>query len=173
MILRRAHAGELQELQGLEQRAGERFADVGLPDIATGPNLPLEVLEQARQEGLLWVAAEPGGPPLGFLAAEEAGSWLHVHELDVEPLRQGEGLGASLLEAAFAEAGLRGLKGVSLTTFGAVPWNAPYYLRRGFEIVDPSRADPALRALWDHEESLRAQGPRVLMVRRGVVRPSA
>jgi hypothetical protein len=54
-----------------------------------------------------------------------------------------------------------------LTTFAEVPWNAPYYLRCGFEIVSESLLTPGLReirraeaaaALACVEEMSRAEG---------------
>jgi hypothetical protein len=91
VILRPAAFEELPGLQALEQRAGERFAAVGLGMVAEGANLPLEVLDAARLGGLLWVASDPDGPPFGFLAAQVTEAWLHVTELDVDPGCQNAG----------------------------------------------------------------------------------
>jgi hypothetical protein len=53
-----------------------------------------------------------------------------------------------------------------LTTFAEVPWNAPYYLRCGFEIVPESLLTPGLHEIRRAEA---AQGlvvwPRVCMSR--------
>jgi hypothetical protein len=54
---------------------------------------------------------------------------------------------------------------MTLTTFRDVPWNAPFYARRGFaEVLDPS---PGLAAVRDRERSLGldAAGPRIVMRR--------
>ena len=45
-----------------------------------------------------------------------------------------------------ATARTEGRPALTLTTFGDVPWNAPYYQRLGFVIVDPAEQGPELAA---------------------------
>jgi hypothetical protein len=50
-----------------------------------------------------------------------------------------------------------------------VPWNAPYYKRLGFVVVEPADQGPELTALVAHEEaSIPGDAPRVAM-RRNLV----
>jgi hypothetical protein len=53
-----------------------------------------------------------------------------------------------------------------------VPWNAPYYARLGFEVVEPGAYGPELAALV-REEAARIPGdaPRVGLRRENVVTP--
>ena len=44
-----------------------------------------------------------------------------------------------------------GLRGVTLTTFRDVPWNAPFYRRLGFEVLDPEDLTPGLAAAFADE----------------------
>ena len=39
-----------------------------------------------------------------------------------------------------------GLPALTLTTFAKVPWNAPYYLRCGFRVLDDAEVTAGLRA---------------------------
>ena len=56
-----------------------------------------------------------------------------------------------------------GLAAVTLTTFRDVPWNAPFYRRVGFEVVDdPTPGLAAVRAA-ERAEGLDGFGPRVAM----------
>jgi hypothetical protein len=41
-----------------------------------------------------------------------------------------------------------------LTTFASVPWNAPYYSRCGFRILDDAELAPGLRAIRQREAEL-------------------
>jgi hypothetical protein len=41
-----------------------------------------------------------------------------------------------------------------LTTFASVPWNAPYYSRCGFRILDDAELTPGLRAIRQREAEL-------------------
>lgn len=59
-----------------------------------------------------------------------------------------------------------GVPALTLTTFTDVPWNAPYYLRCGFRVLDDEEIGPGLREIRRRE---RAHGldrwPRVCMRR--------
>lgn len=60
-------------LQAIERRAGTRFRDVGMPEIADDEPLPLDVLARYADEGRSWVAVDYRR--LGFrdLAEDELG----------------------------------------------------------------------------------------------------
>lgn len=64
---------------------------------------------------------------------------------------QGHGLGRRLLGAACAAARAQGVRGVTLTTFLAVPWNAPFYARAGFCIIPPKALNTRLASLLEQE----------------------
>ncbi len=78
----------------------------------------------------------------------------------MHPVHERKGLGSALLEAVCE------LGDVTLTTFRDVPWNAPWYARRGFEVLDPAEWGPELEALVAHERELGIEvAPRVVMRR--------
>ena len=55
---------------------------------------------------------------------------------------------------------------MTLTTFRDVPWNAPYYERLGFTVVEPADQGPELRALVAAEaHRIPGDAPRVAMRR--------
>jgi hypothetical protein len=55
---------------------------------------------------------------------------------------------------------------VTLTTFRDVPWNAPYYQRLGFEVIQPTEWGPQLTDLVRVEQSrIPGHHPRVAMRR--------
>jgi hypothetical protein len=62
----------------------------------------------------------------------------------------------------------RDLALVTLTTFRDVPWNRPFYERRGFEVIGEEALTPALRARREaeHEELGLDRDLRVVMRRR-------
>ena len=55
------------------------------------------------------------------------------------------------------------LPAVTLTTFRDVPWNAPFYARLGFRVIEA--LSPGLQAIRDHERDIGddAFGSRVAM----------
>ncbi len=59
-----------------------------------------------------------------------------------------------------------GVPAVTLTTFADVPWNAPYYLRCGFRVLDDAEVTAGLRAIRQREASIGPdRWPRVCMRR--------
>lgn len=132
--LRLARADEIDRIRAIEDQAGTRYATVGLPDDLEG--LPPETLSAAIEAGLLLVAVDPDDAPIGFALSQRFPSALHLRELDVLPAHQGRGLGRALIDATRAKARALGLPRVTLTTFRDVPFNAPFYARVGFAVLD-------------------------------------
>jgi predicted N-acetyltransferase YhbS len=77
-----------------------------------------------------------------------------VWELAVQRERQGRGIGRTLMETSIAAARQGGFRVVTLTTFRDVPWNAPFYRRLGFQILEPDKMSQRLPGVVT-EESLR------------------
>jgi len=133
---------DIDAVRAIEQRAACRFAEVGLAEIATWPVTGADVHASAIDDGRLFVVADDGGDgaPIGFALVEEYPGAVHLRELDVLPERSGRGLGTRLLDHACAWGRERGHRLLTLTTFRDVPFNAPFYARYGFRILD----DPPL-----------------------------
>ena len=70
----------------------------------------------------------------------------------------------SLIDHLAAWANEQGMSAVTLTTFADVPWNAPYYERRGFRSLSQKELTPGLRDK-QKDEAIRglARWPRVCM----------
>jgi N-acetylglutamate synthase-like GNAT family acetyltransferase len=91
---------------------------------------------------------------------------LHVEQLSVDMGSARRGLGRTLLEHAARRAAADRLPALTLTTFERVPWNAPYYARLGFRILDDAEVTPGLRAIRQREaETGLDRWPRVCMRR--------
>ena len=147
-----ARSNEALELQEIERRAGELFRTHKVTAALNPSVTPIERLDRARAEGLLWVARE-SGRAVGFALVEDTGSAWHLEELDVDPSVGRLGVGRRLVERVAEEAALRD-HAVTLTTFAEVPWNAPYYERLGFVRLEDAELDEPLRNRL-HEEAAR------------------
>ena len=166
MLIRAARAGELPALQGIERAAGQPFADIGMAEIAQDEPYPLPVLAASAQAGLLWVVAGETDEPVAYLMAAVVDDCLHIDQVSVHPGSARRRLGRSLLEHAAGHAVADGLAALTLTTFASVPWNAPYYLRCGFRVLDDAVLTPGLRAIRQREAELGLdRWPRVCMRR--------
>jgi GNAT superfamily N-acetyltransferase len=159
--LRPATRGDLEELVEIERQAGRAFAAVGMPEIAADDPGSPEELAPFVVRGHAWVMADDGDRPVAYLIADVVDDRLHIEQVSVHPSHARQGLGAALIEHV-AHAG----RDLSLTTFRDVPWNAPYYARLGFRVLEPADHGPELAELVRHEaEAIPGDAPRVAMVR--------
>jgi len=166
MHIRAVRAGELTALQAIERAAGQPFADIGMAEIAQDEPYSLPVLTASEQVGLLWAAADETDEPVAYLMASVVDDCLHIDQVSVHPCHSHRRLGLGLLEHAARRAAADGLAALTLTTFTSVPWNAPYYLRCGFRVLDDAELTPGLRAIRQHEAELGLdKWPRVCMRR--------
>jgi GNAT superfamily N-acetyltransferase len=154
---------ELDRILELEDLAGLRYADAGLPPDLEG--LSPSVVYEAHVSELLWVLLH-SGQLVGFALCWSLSESLHLREIDVHPEWMGRGLGRRLVEHVVAEAARRGLRWLTLTTFRDVQWNAPLYAHLGFAIVDVADQPEWLRSIREEEDAGElARWPRVAMRR--------
>jgi GNAT superfamily N-acetyltransferase len=141
------------------------FNDVGMPEVAGLP-WPFEALAECQQVGRLQVITEADDRPVGFLITEVIDRCPHVEQVSVDPGSARRGLGRALLDYAAERAAAVGVPAVTLTTFADVPWNAPYYWRCGFRVLDDAEVTAGLRAIRQREDSIGlGRRPRVCMRR--------
>jgi predicted N-acetyltransferase YhbS len=86
---------------------------------------------------------------IGFAACRAVGSELHLHELSVCRSRQERGIGRRLLYAVEADARASNFRAITLDTFRDVAWNAPFYARYGYIIVENFEGYPRLSEALD------------------------
>lgn len=164
--IRAARVAELPFLQAIDRAAGRMFADIGMPEIAEHHVWPLPVLADRLDAGRLWVAADEADEPVAFLMADLVDGCLQVEQVSVHPGSARRGLGRRLLEHAARRSAAAGLPALTLTTFAHVPWNAPYYTRCGFRVLDDAELTPGLAAIRHREAALGLdRWPRVCMRR--------
>jgi GNAT superfamily N-acetyltransferase len=157
---------ELQLLRSIEREAGAAFTAIGMPEIAADEPPPLVELEAYRANGCAWVAVDTRDSPVAYLLNSIVDGCTHIDQVSVAPAHSGRGLGAGLIEHAAAIARAEGRPALTLTAFRDVPWNAPYYQRLGFLIVEPADQGPELAALVRRElATIPSAAPRVAMRR--------
>lgn len=144
--------GHLEHLQAIERAASGLFPRGVLPDRHGDGVLPLATFRKAADRGELWVATAVGDDaPVGFALLGEAGGFAMLMEVDVLPAHGRRGVGKRLVERVMAEALEKGRGELYLTTFRGIPWNAPFYARLGFAVVDENRLPAALAAVLEME----------------------
>lgn len=149
--IRLAEEADLTYLHAVERAAARLFPAERLPD--PDDVMPMEELERAAANGLLWIAVG-AGEVIGFAMAKEEAGLLHLAEVAVHPDHGRRGVGTQLVRAVIRQAVERRLGGVTLTTFCDLPFNAPFYAKLGFRILDPAELSPMLRDILAEEARL-------------------
>jgi GNAT superfamily N-acetyltransferase len=139
-------------LQPIERAATLRFRDHEAFDAFWGLNFSPELFAREVAHGTLWVATlGDDDRPVGFAFTSEIDGHAHLEEIDVHPDVSGLGIGSALLARVADEARRRGYGALTLSTLEDVPWNAPYYERRGFSIVPLAELTPGYLQLLEQE----------------------
>jgi GNAT superfamily N-acetyltransferase len=164
--IRPVAARDLEALREIERAAGGAFANVGMPEIAADEPPSVAALDGYRRAGTAWVATDGDDHPVAYLLAEPVDGNGHVEQVSVHPAHARRGIGRALLDEAARYAAGTGAPALTLTTFAHVPWNAPYYARCGFRVLDEAEWTPGLRAIRAREAAHGLdRWPRVCMRR--------
>jgi GNAT superfamily N-acetyltransferase len=148
--IRPGEADDVRRLQAIEIAAGQLFIGVGMPEIAADGPYPTALLLECIADGRLWsaeVAAEGHPRVVGYAFAEVVDGAAHLGQVSVDPAFGRRGVGRGLVRAVAAWALHGGLVDVTLTTFRAIPWNAPLYERLGFAVIPESEIGPGMAAV--------------------------
>ncbi|MCR5857352.1 GNAT family N-acetyltransferase [Mesorhizobium sp. J428] len=155
LAIRRAVAGDVDAMLVISSRADRLFVDHGVPQIAALPPTPRGDFQRFVADNDAWLASWDA-IPAGFAVAGQAAGEYWLKEIAVDPARARRGIGGSLLSTVLDHARAEGRSRVFLSTFRDVPFNRPFYERRGFAVIEPESAAPRLR-----EQFLREVPPGV------------
>lgn len=171
--IRQYMPGDGPALLALGRRADRLFAAHGYAQIAEAPATPLAEFEAFLARDLCLVATwsgRDGGSderPVGFAVAGPLGDVFYLRELAVDPDFGRRGAGSALLEAIADRAREHDFDALALSTFRDVPFNAPFYARRGFVELDPQTAPAGLGEQFLREVPAGVDpARRTLMLRR-------
>lgn len=172
-VITHAAPEHLAALADIELRAATRFRGWDVPPAVFSEATPLAALESALARGHLWVALAPAGECVGSARVEPSGERLHLEQIDVLPEHGGRGVGRALMSGVERWAFENGVAELTLTTYRDVPWNAPFYMRLGFTIIEPTEldADLSARRAAETERGMDSM-PRVAM-RKRLSRPTS
>jgi GNAT superfamily N-acetyltransferase len=149
--IRSARIEELPRLAKIEQAAAIRFRDTPYAFLADGESLPIEFIHQRFQAGQVWVAVDRDDIAIGFAITREVDRALYLQEIDIAPEHGQRGIGKALIETVQAWGKGSGYAVMSLSTFRDLPWNAPFYAKSGFRILDEAELTPGFQQIRAHE----------------------
>jgi GNAT superfamily N-acetyltransferase len=165
-VIRLARPDDLPALIDVELDAGALFREVGMAEIADNDPGSVAELAAYQSDGRAWVSVDSTDRPVAYLVAEIVDGCAHIEQVSVRPSHARRGLGGALIETLAEWARSRELPALTLTTFAAVPWNAPYYERLRFRVLPEAELGDGLRAIRRAEAARGLDTwPRVAMIR--------
>lgn len=170
VMIRTARPADAERLRAIERVAGERFYEVGMPDIAAAEPMVIQTLVAYAHAGHSWVAVDDEDRSVGYVVIDIIDGCAHVEQVSVDPEYQGRGLGRALLGEVEDWAAERGMTALTLTTFSQVPWNRPLYEHLGFVALDEADLSLGLRAVRDAETDHGLDPATRVCMRRPVAR---
>lgn len=136
--IRSARFEELTLLSTIEISAARLFFDTPHSFLIHEAPLPLDFLKQRFEAGQVWVAADPQDKVVGYAVTQEVDATLYLQQIDVAPAHMRQGIGSALVNTVVAWAKRQGYSVMALSTFRDIPWNAPFYAKLGFHVLDES-----------------------------------
>jgi GNAT superfamily N-acetyltransferase len=149
--IRSARLEELTLLAHIEQAAAMRFRDTPYSFLVDAKPLPLDFVQQRFQAGQVWVVVEQQDTVIGFAVTREVDDTLCLQEIDIQPKHGQKGLGTALVNTVRSWAKLSGYGVMSLSTFRDLPWNAPFYAKLGFRMLDESELTAGFQQIRQQE----------------------
>jgi GNAT superfamily N-acetyltransferase len=137
--LRDGRGEDVARIQEIEQASSQRFAQIGMHEIAADAPTSSPTLTARIGSRDLIVAVDEKDQPIAFAMFSEIDHCGCIEQIDVLPSHAGHHFGASLIEKIDRRGLARGWSALLLSTFRDVPWNAPYYRRLGFEMMEVRR----------------------------------
>lgn len=168
VVLREARIGELETLCAIDLDASRLFDQVGM-ELTEENSVEYAAAERARwlqclKSGKVLVATTRLGEPIGFAALRSLDGGAYLEQLSVRMHAMRSGIGSALLKAAEGAAANTHARGLWLTTYRHLPWNAPFYAKAGFAIVPAERCgSEMLQELSLQRRLLPAPDERVAM----------
>lgn len=160
--IRKTTAKDAESLPAVERSAGQAFH--AIPELSWIAHDAVQTVQRHRElidGGLSWVAVpEPAGDaapgpvattPVGFLNGEMIDGFLHIWEMSVDSQCQGKGIGRRLIQTAVEHAKQHHYRGLTLTTFLAVPWNERFYRSAGFKLIAQKDMPSSLTKILNDE----------------------
>lgn len=146
VTLRPARDEDIPALLRVERDADARFLDAGHPELADGEGIPEDVARRSIAQGRITVA-EVDGAIAGWTYVGRVDGEACLGQISVATGHGRGGVGDALLDAVIARARRDGDASLVLNTQTDVPWNAPWFSRRGFVTVPRDAWSEGLRSI--------------------------
>ena len=159
---------DIDTLSEIDLDASELFVRAGL-DVELPNHHEFAVAERERwlqslRAGNALLAIDASGRALGFAARAARDGEPYLDQLSVRQSSMRQGIGRALLDASEDWARAVGGHALWLTTYRHLPWNRPFYERRGFVVMAEAQCGPEMVAELEYERRwLPAPAERIAM----------
>lgn len=149
--VRPAQMKDITLLGTIERSASILFWDTPYTWLVEGEPLPMDLVYSQFQAGQIWVAVDRSDLVVGFVITCNLEDGLYLKEIDVDPTHGSRGIGKMLVKTVLDWAQLHSYNAVFLSTFRDIPWNAPFYQKLGFSILNESTLTAGLQEIRQQE----------------------
>jgi len=164
--IRLARVDDLLPIREIERAAGSLFRETEFSFVADDEPMSIDVLHEYQSAGHIRVAIDGHDQPIGFAVTCIIDGAVHLHEMSIHPAYGRKGVGKQLIQTVCKWAKATGLPAMTLSTFRDIPWNAPYYARLGFRILEEEELTDGLREIRTHELRLGLPIDRRICMRK-------
>ena len=151
--IQHADSNHIPLLNEIELAAATIFPPGSIPEYVFTDKLPLDDLHAAMDRDMLWVVLDGEKTPVGYALLQLIDGCALLAQMDVHPEHGQKGVGTALLRRVIEEVGDMGLDAVYLTTFSHIKWNAPFYEKHGFRILEPPEQPLFLQGILQQERA--------------------
>jgi GNAT superfamily N-acetyltransferase len=152
-VIQPASREHLGDIPGIEHAGAAMFSEEDLPAGLRYRMTAVADLSEALDDGRLWVAVLDRRT-VGFALADVVDGQAYLAEIDVLPEFGRRGIGTALIRAVANWAHTSGFATLMLVTFRHLPWNAPFYAKLGFSILDAAEHGSELSGLIEEEREI-------------------
>lgn len=101
--------------------------------------------------GCCWVAMNEHNKIIGFISLSMQDHNLHIDEISVDMAFQRQGVGKQLLAKCESFARAKCYNSITLITFSDIPWNKPWYIKQGYQLIKDYELTPELITFREYE----------------------
>lgn len=168
--IRSAKKTDIPLLNAIEAAAGTIFPVGTLSEDILAERVSYEALANAMSQGRLLVAVDSGQALAGYAFWQTVDGSALLAQMDVHPQHGRKGIGSALVARIISQITQAGFPHLYLTTFSDVPWNAPFYQKLGFVLLN---ADNQPDFITDILCAERARGLNNRVAMRHVIQTTA
>jgi N-acetylglutamate synthase-like GNAT family acetyltransferase len=143
-LIRKSREADVPMMSAIINAAAQAYRGVIPADLWHDPYMPLDELENAIADGIVFWVTEDDGRLSGVMGIQDKGEVALVRHAYVMPSEQRKGLGTSLLRHVQRLAS----KPVLIGTWAAAAWAIDFYRRNGFTLVAKTDKDSLLQRYW-------------------------